>query len=694
MAAGSSKKARQFDFMAMFEEARQTAFERFQGNLVKHENEGPSERTYPESHSKVCISESGSKKTDEKTLNKSDQSGNINESSDDLISPPLPQTQNSSQGSKLDDEDNEDLIGPSLPPSLTKTESSISDGGKPEEAEEDDDLIGPPIPPRFKQTQSSKPSRMESEEDSDGMIGPPLPPSMMKEEDSDENEDDDNEEEEAEDQNPVMKIPSSHEITLEHGFKTVSALALDPSGARLVTGGYDFDVRLFDFAGMDSSLKSFRSIRPCECHQIKQLQYSTTGDVILVVAGNSQAKVIDRDGFEVLECVKGDQYITDMAKTKGHAAMLNCGCWHPKIREEFMTCSNDGTLRLWDINQEGKKHKDVIKPRSMQGRRIVPTACTYSPDGRWVVGACQDGSIQIWDHSKAFVNVAMMNRAAHMSGSDTSCLCFSYDGRTLASRGGDDTVKLWDIRNFKSPVVSRGELTNFFPMTDLLFSPDDKMVVTGLSVKKSEGQGKLLFMDRQNLSVLTEMVVSDTSVVRCLWHPRLNQIVVGSGDGKAKLFYDPKKSHRGAMLCMVKKVSKDRPMEIVADKQIITPYALPMFRQARQTSTKKFEEKLRRDPVKTKRPDLPVYGPGSGGRLASKGGTLSQYVVQQLVAQKPDPMDNDPRGAILRHAKEAEENPYWVAPAYKKTQPNPIFQMEEDPKEEKELEPAWKKRKI
>ncbi|KAL0183127.1 hypothetical protein M9458_022502, partial [Cirrhinus mrigala] len=51
-------------------------------------------------------------------------------------------------------------------------------------------------------------------------------------------------------------------------------------------------------------------------HQIKSLQYSVTGDVILVVAGNSQAKVLDRDGFQVLECVKGDQYIVDMANTK------------------------------------------------------------------------------------------------------------------------------------------------------------------------------------------------------------------------------------------------------------------------------------------------------------------------------------------------------------------------------------------
>lgn len=51
-------------------------------------------------------------------------------------------------------------------------------------------------------------------------------------------------------------------------------------------------------------------------HQIKSLQYSITGDVILVVAGNAQAKVLDRDGFQVLECIKGDQYIVDMANTK------------------------------------------------------------------------------------------------------------------------------------------------------------------------------------------------------------------------------------------------------------------------------------------------------------------------------------------------------------------------------------------
>lgn len=35
-----------------------------------------------------------------------------------------------------------------------------------------------------------------------------------------------------------------------------------------------------------------------------------------------------------------------------------------------------------------------------------------------------------------------------------------------------------------------------------------------------------------------------------------------------------------------------------------------MFREGRPISTRKQEEKVRKDPLKTRRPDLPVSGPG------------------------------------------------------------------------------------
>ncbi len=53
----------------------------------------------------------------------------------------------------------------------------------------------------------------------------------------------------------------------------------------------DYEVKLWDFAGMDSSLKSFRSLRPCESHVIKSLEFSSTGDKLLVVAGSAQVAI-------------------------------------------------------------------------------------------------------------------------------------------------------------------------------------------------------------------------------------------------------------------------------------------------------------------------------------------------------------------------------------------------------------------
>jgi WD40 repeat protein len=43
-------------------------------------------------------------------------------------------------------------------------------------------------------------------------------------------------------------------------------------------------------------------------------------------------------------------YINDQLKTKGHTGQINDGQFHPLSANLFSTCSDDGTIRLWDIN--------------------------------------------------------------------------------------------------------------------------------------------------------------------------------------------------------------------------------------------------------------------------------------------------------------------------------------------------------
>ena len=95
-------------------------------------------------------------------------------------------------------------------------------------------------------------------------------------------------------------------------------------------------------------------------------------------------------------------------------------------------------------------------------------------------------------------------------------------------------------------------------------------------------------------------------MIRTRWHPKLNQILVGTGDGVVRVYYDPIKSVNGAKLCVFRQKSKVKSSQYVATPHIITPYSLPLFKEDRQRSTKRQEEKARKDPVKSKRPDLPL----------------------------------------------------------------------------------------
>lgn len=543
-------------------------------------------------------------------------------------------------------------------------------------------------------TESKKNENQESDDDDDDdFIGPSLPPSLSVNSDvekkkdeekkksvekkkDDEDEDDDNESSDSEEEVTLAeKIPCTHEVSMTHGTKAVIAIAADPSGARLASGSVDYDVCFWDFAGMDTSMKSFRTLQPCENHPIKCLQYSTTGDVILVISGSAQAKVLDRDGFEKCETVKGDQYITDMARTKGHTASLNSGCWHPFNKEEYMTCSQDSTCRIWILHRP-RGHKSLIKCRAQNGVKTIPTTCAYSREGAAIACGCIDGSIQMWDHRKNFVNPSLLLRNAHAQGNEISSLSFSYLGQMLASRACDDSLKLWDLRAFKSPVFEAKGLFSRYDTTDCMFSPDDSMIVTGESLNKGKVSGRLLFYDSKTFNLVREIPVTNSHVIKTLWHPKLNQVFVGCGNGIVKVYYDPKKSMRGAKLCVVKTHMKQKHIEIMSTQQIITPHALPLFRQDRPKSVRKQMEKDRLDPVKSRRPDLPITS-GQGGRVASSGGTLSSYVIRNLGLSKRIEDDQDPREAILKYAKVAEEEPYWIAPAYKKTQPKTIFQTDD-----------------
>lgn len=94
------------------------------------------------------------------------------------------------------------------------------------------------------------------------------------------------------------RTPITHEIVLKDHTKTVSALAVDPSGSRIVSGGYDYDAKLWDFGGMDARLRPFKSWEPNGNYLVHDLDFSADGKRVLCVSGTFWPKVFNRDAEE------------------------------------------------------------------------------------------------------------------------------------------------------------------------------------------------------------------------------------------------------------------------------------------------------------------------------------------------------------------------------------------------------------
>jgi WD repeat-containing protein 70 len=115
------------------------------------------------------------------------------------------------------------------------------------------------------------------------------------------------------------QIPISHQFTMQGHTKAVSSMALDKAGSRLITGGYDYMLRFWDFNGMDRRGRAFREVEADEGHQIVEVAYNPTNPHrILVVTASSRPLIYDRDGKRISEFARGDMYLRDMKNTAGH----------------------------------------------------------------------------------------------------------------------------------------------------------------------------------------------------------------------------------------------------------------------------------------------------------------------------------------------------------------------------------------
>jgi WD40 repeat protein len=561
-------------------------------------------------------------------------------------------------------------------------------------------------------------------------------------EDDGDGEDDEGEDayEDDADEDP-LGLPMREHIVLKGHGKRCSALALDPAGSRCCTGSYDYQAKLWDFNGMNSSLQSFRQFEPVDGHQVRQICYSPTGSRLLVACHKPEAAIHDRDGKLLDTFAKGDPYLADMIHTKGHIGPINAAHWHSSDVHKIITCAADGTVRLWD-SEVMETQTEVIKVRNargVSGTGVRVSTCAFSDDGKMICAGTEDGTLQVWTMSGKKSRPHKTMRKAHTVGNEITGVSIGPDGHTLASRSFDGTMKVWDLRKFTAPLATFSGLDNFISETDCVFSPSGRYIMTGTSVFTSsrdqeeggrggatpgygsvggelfklvgnqqshggsgqgsgrDGNGRLVFVDPSTLSIVREVEFPGTSVLRIAWHPKLNQIFVSDGEGNAHCHYTPGLSQKGALLCATKAVSKKKfsgAYTAEVQPEIINPHALPMYKNEQQKAQAAKSRRRGEVEVPAYRRTEPMRGTGAlGGEKTAS--SFTEYIMKQA-AQDSSTSGNlrreDPREAILKHAAAAEANPTWISKAYLETQPQTKYAEKTAEQEEEDSKKAFLKK--
>src|SRR6185437_11116629 len=124
--------------------------------------------------------------------------------------------------------------------------------------------------------------------------------------------------------------------------------------------------------------------------------------------------------------------------------------------------SLDKTGRVWDA-ATGRQIAVLV------GHTLVVETGAFSPDGRRVVTASDDGTARIWD-AQTGRQIGVLNRGSRVTNAS-----FSRDGRLIATASDDGTISIWDAASEWPVKVLSGHTET---VDTAAFSPDGHFIVS------------------------------------------------------------------------------------------------------------------------------------------------------------------------------------------------------------------------
>ncbi len=201
-----------------------------------------------------------------------------------------------------------------------------------------------------------------------------------------------------------------------------SALAFDPKGERLATGGKNGAVWLYE-AG---ELKDPGRLEGHE-GEVTALAFSPKGRWLAAGGG-------DQDGTVQLWDV-ADVNAQSVHRLRGHKGLVGGLAFAPGGRW-LATVGVDGEVLLWDLNDP---HPSA-NPMPLLGQERTTSVLAFDPKGKWLAILGSDDTVRLWDLDND--NPGPIPSRTHID--RVATLQFDPQGKWLATLGSDGTVRLWD----------------------------------------------------------------------------------------------------------------------------------------------------------------------------------------------------------------------------------------------------------
>ena len=225
----------------------------------------------------------------------------------------------------------------------------------------------------------------------------------------------------------------------------VQSTSVSPDGTRVVTGGRDLMVNLWDTA-TGAHIRGFAGHRG----YIQDTQFSPRGDLLATASDDGTARVFEGATMRELRILQHDDSVMVARFTHDGSRLV--------------TGSLDGAVRVWDPNT-GEEHR-----RIEVGWPVTDVG--LDPEGRRV-GVGGGGGAALYDLNTG----ELLHTVAGQTGA-VWAVRFSPDGRLVASGSVDGTIRIWD------PATGVVRLRLFQErVDDIAFSPDgSRLAVAGRGV--------------------------------------------------------------------------------------------------------------------------------------------------------------------------------------------------------------------